>query len=383
MAAHWLLLICLVKSIHCLNDDISEATDMLLMEGEISRIVSPDDKHQSAAYSESGVGQDQTCATGAKCTSLQSCRLVRTLMNKNCLASNKLRELTCGYLGDEPLVCCPVSAIKHDPEPVNGEACGAPLLYNWWKNNYQGVGALPFVARIGFRSKTQGTTSYPCCGSIISKRVILTSAHCALAQTAKQYVWTVRVGEYDMAKDPDCGKSFCAHPVQDILISHVVVHPGYEPKSFRHNIALLVLRHNINFSVNAQPVCLRNSPYSLVGQRAKLVGWGKTPGQLETPDEQQTVEMPILQRKKCTDVYDDVIPVTQDHLCVGGEKNKDACSGFGGAPLVYLDRTDQPKYYQVGIVSFGSDKCGVQGIPSVYSSIDKYLDWIKLNSPDL
>lgn len=57
--------------------------------------------------------------------------------------------------------------------------------------------------------------------------------------------------------------------------------------------------------------------------------------------------MPILQRKMCTDVYEDVIPVTQDHLCIGGERNKDACAGFGGAPLLHLDTSDQPRYYQV------------------------------------
>lgn len=67
----------------------------------------------------------------------------------------------------------------------------------------------------------------------------------------------------------------------------------------------------------------------------------------ETPAQQQTLEMPVLARKKCTDVYEGVIPVTQDHLCVGGERNKDACSGFGGAPLFYLDSSDQPRYFQV------------------------------------
>lgn len=63
-----------------------------------------------------------------------------------------MREITCGYTGDEPEVCCPSVAIRDNTQPINEETCGQPILYNWWKIKYQGIGALPFVARIGFRS---------------------------------------------------------------------------------------------------------------------------------------------------------------------------------------------------------------------------------------
>jgi len=33
----------------------------------------------------------------------------------------------------------------------------------------------------------------------------------------------------------------------------------------------------------------------------------------------------------------------------------------------------------VGIVSFGSDKCGTAGVPSVYSSVHRYAEWIRKN----
>lgn len=36
-------------------------------------------------------------------------------------------------------------------------------------------------------------------------------------------------------------------------------------------------------------------------------------------------------------------------------------------------------FFQVGIVSFGSDKCGTPGVPSVYSSIPRYVEWIFKN----
>uniref|UniRef100_A0A1B6DLX7 CLIP domain-containing serine protease n=2 Tax=Clastoptera arizonana TaxID=38151 RepID=A0A1B6DLX7_9HEMI len=328
--------------------------------------------------------QDYPCTAGSYCIPLSACKLVIKLMDTSCLASNKLRDLTCGYQGEEPMICCPRAGIKNEQGPLlNQNSCGQPILYNWWSNQYSGIGAMPWVVRIGFRNKQSGAITYPCCGSIISQHVILTSAHCALAQNARQTISSVRVGEFDTSTNPDCAKSFCAHPVKDIAISHVIIHPGYEPKTFRHNIALLVLKENLNFSLTAQPVCLRKTIMQLAGLKGKLVGWGKIPGQTETPSVQQTLDLPILARVNCTQVYGDVIPITVDQLCVGGEDRKDACSGFGGAPLLHFDNSGpQPRYFQVGIVSFGSDKCGTAGVPSVYTRVDRYTDWIRYNTPE-
>ena len=55
------------------------------------------------------------------------------------------------------------------------------------------------------------------------------------------------------------------------------------------------------------------------------------------------------------------------------------CSGDDGGPLVAAGPGDkklnkEPKYL-IGIVSFGTKKCG-QGYPGVYTSIDYYLPWI-------
>lgn len=31
------------------------------------------------------------------------------------------------------------------------------------------------------------------------------------------------------------------------------------------------------------------------------------------------------------------------------------------------------------MVSFGSTKCGVEGVPSVYTRVDHYAEWIRAN----
>lgn len=60
--------------------------------------------------------------------------------------------------------------------------------------------------------------------------------------------YTVRVGEYYTNSDIDCGDNFCGLPVQDVTLSHVIVHPNYKQESYKDNVALLVLNSPINFT---------------------------------------------------------------------------------------------------------------------------------------
>lgn len=109
-----------------------------------------------------------------------------------------MTNLGCGY-GDS--VCCPlvvnVGSNINSGKMVDGQRCGLSQVQG---NNYNGIGAFPWAVRIGFRSNTKllhfflivnkyffldtanGEIKYPCTGSIISNRIILTAAHCALAK---------------------------------------------------------------------------------------------------------------------------------------------------------------------------------------------------------
>nr|CAD7266053.1 unnamed protein product [Timema shepardi] len=201
-------------------------------------------------------------------------------------------------------------------------------------------------------------------------------------------LYSVRLGEYDGEGEIDCTVEFCGPEVQDILISKVTVHPLFVAKNFSNDVAILKLDAPMNFTVTAQPICLLQNPQvQLIGRQGQLVGWGKTPGQesaftcqlvpstsfllllceviyqlhssvpcppstltsITTPTRQQLIDLPVLPMSTCQKVYSPVIPVSnQQQLCVGGEEGKDACSGFGGAPLVMLDHVQRTRYYQVG-----------------------------------
>lgn len=60
--------------------------------------------------------------------------------------------------------------------------------------------------------------------------------------------YVVRIGEYQTNTQIDCGDEFCGLPIQDVPISHVVVHPGYKKLTYENNIALIILRHSMNYT---------------------------------------------------------------------------------------------------------------------------------------
>lgn len=103
--------------------------------------------------------------------------------------------------------------------------------------------------------------------------MILTAAHCALAKADGHRLSSVRIGEFDYSKDPDCADSgFCAPPAINHAISHVVVHPDYINGQYHHDIALLILRTPINYTISAQPICLQRDRTGLiVGKRATVI----------------------------------------------------------------------------------------------------------------
>ncbi|XP_013172800.1 PREDICTED: chymotrypsin-like protease CTRL-1 [Papilio xuthus] len=318
------------------------------------------------------------CPPNTSCVPISSCPLLEDLMDFSCFSSDKyfhrLNSLTCGNNNEEDLVCCPACECAR-VHPPNTAECGRSMVR---ANDYKGIGLHPWVARIGFTNKDTGTVRFACSGSIIAKRVVLTAAHCALAKPEGYKLSTVVVGEWDTTRSPDCNEYFCAPVTQALKVENVVVHPGYEQKIFRHDIALIVLKDDIKYSVTAAPLCLNGKPEIVINERATLVGWGKLSGQTNMVGKQQQLEVPLVPLETCESIFGESVPVHEGQLCAGGEEGRDACSGFGGAPLL-INRDGQ--YLQIGIVSFGSENCGSEGVPSVYTNIAHYFHWIVENSP--
>lgn len=81
----------------------------------------------------------------------------------------------------------------------------------------------------------------------------------------------------------------------------------------------------------------------------------------------------------CQKVYETQqnVHLVDSQLCAGGKDQKDSCSGDSGGPLQVAGYvSDDTRYVQQGIVSFGPRYCGLDGFPGVYTKVAYYMDWI-------
>lgn len=110
---------------------------LIVQSDESSRHQSSDlDEIQTKSYFRTA------CDGITDCVPLSECLSVQYQAAKACYSGD--RSLYCGISEHEPYVCCPRSRY----EKVN--ACGKNLVSGQY---YKGLGAFPFVARIGFKSE--------------------------------------------------------------------------------------------------------------------------------------------------------------------------------------------------------------------------------------
>ncbi|XP_052131239.1 CLIP domain-containing serine protease HP8-like isoform X2 [Frankliniella occidentalis] len=243
------------------------------------------------------------------------------------------------------------------------------------------LGQFPWLARIGYNLDGVPRRVYRCAGAVITHFHVLTAAHCVKNLPENFEFAGVRLGEWDTTTDPDCQNSVCAPPVYDMDPESVIVHQDYNNPRFANDIALVKLAQKINFNGWVAPVCV---PYgdllsrSYESERTEVAGWGIYDISLQkSSQELRRVHLPVVSNSICHALYRNQANITKRQLCAGGELGFDACSGDSGGPLLKVEAYNGgPRYFIVGIVSFGSKRCGLTPSPGVYTRVSYYVDWI-------
>eukprot|EP00092_Neocalanus_flemingeri_P077522 GFUD01096289.1.p1 GENE.GFUD01096289.1~~GFUD01096289.1.p1 ORF type:complete len:423 (+),score=81.40 GFUD01096289.1:167-1435(+) len=265
-------------------------------------------------------------------------------------------------------------------EEFESEQCGvlaaSPFIFGGEKAE---DGEFPFmVSLVNRRGKSF------CGGVLISRKHVLTAAHCFDNRNWRSDRLEVRIGQADLSEREERGTR--------ANIRNVKIHERYENRgkypSKRvtplNDIAIITLDRIVT-SPAVFIVCLPNGKQN--SGQAFITGWGKTTKKIfdTSVTELRKAKVDTYTARTCQDKYtnfvkdEEIVQVNQNMLCAGNQ-NTDTCEGDSGGPLLYNERWTEYRWTVYGVVSFGPKICANPDLPGVYTKVDKYLGWIKKNT---